>query len=371
MPTLRRIAVPLLAMGSLALPASATAASPSGGGAGTGGNAGTSSVPRISARVLRPGAAGTDVAHLQQLLINVGIGDVVTGSFGYATSRAVQRFQVAAGLDPSGIAGPATITALRTAASGPKDVQASGGVDFGDTVTSTSRLGQRMPLARGMSGHDVRQLQDYLRRAGISTAPTPSGEFGALTVAAVKRFEAKEHRTVDGVVDAGDIYALFKIVGQDALPGTAGDPSQGLPSPPLAPGDKATISASGQAIAPEDAPDAVKQIIAAGNQIAKLPYKWGGGHGSWTDTGYDCSGSVSYALRGAGLLKSPLASYDYFNWGLPGKGTWVTLYTNSGHIYMVVAGIRFDTSGRGANGSRWQDAMRDNSGFLVRHPPGL
>ena len=383
MPKLRRTAVPLLISGMLVMPAAAAASTQAQtvSGASTGGatrSAGqtttartTPGVPGITSRGLRPGAKGTDVSHLQQLLIDVGIGDVVTGSYQYDTSRAVQRFQVAAGLNASGIAGPATIAALHSAASGPKSGQASGGVDFGNAVTSTTRLGARIPLARGMSGRDVRQLQDYLRRAGITTAPTPSGEFGALTVAAVKRFEAKEHRTVDGQFDAGDIYTLFKLVGQDALPGTTGDPSQGLPSPPLAPGDKATISASGQAIAPENAPDAVKQIIAAGNKIATLPYKWGGGHGKWEDTGYDCSGSVSYALRGAGLLKSPLASYDYFNWGQAGKGTWVTLYTNSGHMYMVVAGIRFDTSGRGANGSRWQAAMRDNSGFQVRHPVGL
>ncbi len=382
MPKLRRTAVPLLVSGMLVMPAAAAAATQAqpASGAATGGatSAGqttasrtTPAVPGITSRVLRPGATGTDVSRLQQLLINVGIGDVVTGSYQYATSRAVQRFQVAAGLNASGIAGPATLAALRAAASGPKSGEASGGVDFGGTVASTTRLGARIPLARGMSGRDVRQLQDYLRRAGITTAPTPSGEFGSLTVAAVKRFEAKEHRSVDGQFDAGDIYTLFQIVGQDALPGTAGDPSQGLPSPPLAPGDKATVSASGQAIAPENAPDAVKQIIAAGNKIATLPYKWGGGHGKWEDTGYDCSGSVSYALRGAGLLKSPLASYDFFNWGQAGKGTWVTLYTNSGHIYMVVAGIRFDTSGRGSNGSRWQAAMRDNSGFQVRHPVGL
>ena len=128
---------------------------------------------------------------------------------------------------------------------------------------------------------------------------------------------------------------------------------------------------TGLAIAPEGAPDAVKKIIAAGNRIATKPYKWGGGHGRWEDSGYDCSGSVSYALRGAGLLERPLASYDFFGWGESGKGRWVTIYTNSGHAYMVVAGLRFDTSGRGANGSRWQSATRDPGAFQVRHPAGL
>ena len=161
------------------------------------------------------------------------------------------------------------------------------------------------------------------------------------------------------------------------MPGDAGDPSAGLPAPPLAPGDKARLTADGLAVAPEGAPEAVKQIIAAGNKIAKLPYKWGGGHGRWEDSGYDCSGSVSYALRGAGLLKSPLASYDYFDWGQAGKGQWVTIYTNSGHMYMTVAGLRFDTSGRSGNGSRWQKAMRDSErvhdpppGGALARPPG-
>ena len=371
MPQKRRFAVPLIVTGLLALPAAAFGAAQQQTQSVAGTSTATRTVPHISSRVLRPGAKGADVSKLQELLTTVGIKDAVTGSYQFATSRAVQRFQLAAGLDTSGIAGPATIKALRAAAGGPHSVEASGGVTFGTTAVDTRRLGERMPLARGMSGRDVRQLQDFMRRAGVRDAPSPNGEYGPRTTAAVRRYEAKYDRPVDGMIDAGDIYKLFIVVGHDALPGTVGDPSQGLPAAPLAPGDKARISADGQAIAPENAPDAVKQIIAAGNKIATLPYKWGGGHGKWEDSGYDCSGSVSYALRGANLLKSPLASYDYFGWGESGKGQWVTLYTNSGHMYMTVAGIRFDTSGRGAHGSRWQADMRDNSGFKVRHPVGL
>ena len=370
MPQLRRIALPCLTLGLCAVSAPAAfgeTTSPSQAAAAPA----STSVPRIASRVVRPGAQGPDVRKLQQLLNATGITVPVDGSYLSATSVAVQHFQVAAGLSASGIAGPATIRALRTAAAGPQSVEASGGLSFGSDQQSTTRLGERIPLVRGMSGRDVRQLQDYMRRAGVRDAPTPTGEFGALTAAAIRRFEAAKNRTVDGELDAGDIYTLFTVVGKDAMPGDAGDPSQGLPAPPLAPGDKATISASGQAIAPEQAPDAVKQIIAAGNRIATKPYKWGGGHGRWEDSGYDCSGSVSYALRGAGLLKSPLASYDFFDWGQAGRGQWVTIYTNSGHMYMVVAGIRFDTSGRGANGSRWQATMRDSGAFQVRHPAGL
>lgn len=150
---------------------------------------------------------------------------------------------------------------------------------------------------------------------------------------------------------------------------TEPDPIVSTPAPA---GSVATIDAKGRAIAPADAPKKVKQIIAAGNKIAFKPYIYGGGHRSWRSKGYDCSGSVSYALRGAKLLKSPLASGDFFGWGEAGEGSWVTIYTKSSHMYMVVAGLRFDTSGRkGKKGSRWQTDMRPTKGFKVRHPEGL
>ena len=118
-------------------------------------------------------------------------------------------------------------------------------------------------------------------------------------------------------------------------------------------------------------PEAVKLIIAAGNQIHDLPYKYGGGHGVWDDTGYDCSGSVSFAFHGAGLLDEALDSTGFMSWGDPGEGQWITTYANPGHAYMIVAGLRFDTSGRVADGSRWHASMRSAGGYTVRHPPGL
>ena len=127
----------------------------------------------------------------------------------------------------------------------------------------------------------------------------------------------------------------------------------------------------GSAVAPENAPEAVKRVILAANQIALFPYKWGGGHGAWRDDGYDCSGSVSFALAGAGLLGSPLTSGGFLEYGSLGRGKWITIYTNPGHMFMVVAGLRFDTSGRGRVGTRWQEAPRSVDGFTVRHPPGL
>ena len=136
-------------------------------------------------------------------------------------------------------------------------------------------------------------------------------------------------------------------------------------------GPRAAVLPDGTAVAPEDAPEPVKRVIQAGNAIAKFPYKWGGGHGAWRDNGYDCSGSVSFALAGAGLLGSPLTSGGFADWGEPGPGEWITIYTNPGHMFMVVAGLRFDTSGRGRAGTRWQPAPRGTTGFTVRHQPGL
>jgi cell wall-associated NlpC family hydrolase len=134
---------------------------------------------------------------------------------------------------------------------------------------------------------------------------------------------------------------------------------------------KAEVLKEGVALPPIEAPEEVRLIIEAGNQIARTPYLWGGGHGKWLDKGYDCSGSVSFALANAGLLNGPLASGPLMSWGKPGKGRWITIYSNPGHVFMVVAGVRFDTSGNRKTGSRWQSDMRSTAGFVARHPPGL
>ena len=136
-------------------------------------------------------------------------------------------------------------------------------------------------------------------------------------------------------------------------------------------GPRAKVLRDGTAVAPEDAPEPVKRVIQAANAIAKFPYKWGGGHGAWRDNGYDCSGSVSFALAGAGLVKAPMTSGGFVNYGEEGPGEWITIYANNGHIFMIVAGLRFDTSGRGREGTRWQANARGANGFAVRHVPGL
>ncbi len=139
---------------------------------------------------------------------------------------------------------------------------------------------------------------------------------------------------------------------------------------PSGPGGLAT-DAGGMVQAPAGAPAAVAQVIAAGNAIATLPYIWGGGHGSFQAAGYDCSGSVSYALAAAGLLSSPLDSTGFESWGDPGPGRWITVFANAGHAWMEVAGWRFDTVALAETGTRWAQGGGEFSGFVERHPPGL
>ena len=147
--------------------------------------------------------------------------------------------------------------------------------------------------------------------------------------------------------------------------------------PRFAPAKKAKI-VGGIAVPPRGAPPQVVAAIEAGNQIIRKPYKYGGGHASFEDTGYDCSGTVSYALHGAGLLDAPLDSSAFMKWGLPGKGRWITVYTNPGHAFVVIAGLRLDTGFRSnrvrgthpGRGPRW-DTPRPTRGFAARHPAGL
>jgi peptidoglycan hydrolase CwlO-like protein len=131
------------------------------------------------------------------------------------------------------------------------------------------------------------------------------------------------------------------------------------------------VNTGGMVQPPAGAPAAVAQIMAAGNAIATLPYIYGGGHASFHANGYDCSGSVSYALAAAGLVSSPMVSGDFENWGDPGPGRFVTVYANAGHVWMDVAGWRFDTVALAEIGTRWARGGGEYSGFVVRHPPGL
>jgi peptidoglycan hydrolase-like protein with peptidoglycan-binding domain len=267
-----------------------------------------------AAAALKKGSRGPAVAKVQRWLNQPD-----DGIFGRATKAAVKRFQRRQGLSPDGVVGPATWAALRR------------GHRAATRQTSAATVRSR--------GGAVRLLQ---RALGIAA----DGVFGPATQAAVERFQRERGLTPDGVVGP----ATWAALGQ--------------------PGQSAVLK-RGRLSGAGGGPATVRRIVAAANRIAGKPYKYGGGHGQWDDSGYDCSGSVSYALHGAGLLDSALTSGGFMSWGEPGKGRWVTIYANPGHVYMIVNGRRFDTTGRDESGSRWQSRSRSPAGYTVRHPPGL
>jgi cell wall-associated NlpC family hydrolase len=177
----------------------------------------------------------------------------------------------------------------------------------------------------------------------------------------------------------GRRFALLATAGA-ALAGTlTADPvSAGTggisadPAPLTARVAKATLHTDRRtAIAPAGAPPAVIKAIAAANRITRKPYKWGGGHARFSDTGYDCSGAVSYVLHAAGLLRTPRNSTGFMAYAWPGEGQWISIYAHGGHAYMTIAGLRFDTSGRGRTGRAGARSRGSRPGFVVRHPSRL
>jgi peptidoglycan hydrolase-like protein with peptidoglycan-binding domain len=270
----------------------------------------------VIALLLVPGAAeakslkrGSEGPRVVQVQRWLGIG--ADGIFGPGTKRAVKRFQRAHGLVADGIVGPATWAALKRAG------------------------------ARRASGGGKRSAVVVLQRAlGIGA----DGIFGPATEAAVKRFQRRRGLTADGIVGPATWSALGHPGRNVILKRRRGGGGGG---------------------------DVVARVVRAANRIATKPYKYGGGHGRWNDTGYDCSGSVSYALHGGGLLSSALTSGGFMRWGAPGKGRRISIYASPSHVYMVVDGRRFDTTGRSETGTRWQASDRSSAGYVVRHPPGL
>jgi hypothetical protein len=178
---------------------------------------------------------------------------------------------------------------------------------------------------------------------------------------------------------AGLVLAAALVVASPAAGQTSGTTTS-VPGAPvgIAPGptSAATILPSGKASIPPDAPYAVTRAIQAANRIHKRTYIWGGGHRSFKAKGYDCSGAVSYVLHAAGVLSAPLVSGQLATWGVPGPGTWITVFANKTHTYMYIAGLRYDTSPLGESvnqgrGPRWRYTLRTGSGFAVRHYAGL
>jgi cell wall-associated NlpC family hydrolase len=262
------------------------------------------------AKDLHKGSRGKRVATVQRWL-----GLHPDRIFGPATRRAVKRFQRRHRLTADGVVGPATWAALK-------------------------RAHARRTAHRRHGGSRVALLQRELRIPA-------DGIFGPATERAVKRFQRRHGLTADGVVGP----ATWRALGH--------------------PGIGAVLHRRHHHPHHHGGLAAVRRVIRAANRIATTPYKYGGGHASFRDTGYDCSGSVSYALHGAGLLGSPLTSGGFMSYGAPGRGRWITIYAAPGHVYMVVRGRRYDTTGRAQTGTRWQPTARSSAGYVVRHPPGL
>jgi cell wall-associated NlpC family hydrolase len=218
--------------------------------------------------------------------------------------------------------------------------------DFGDR-----------PLHKGSRGQDVRVLQSTLTRLGHETGV--DGIFGRATRRSVRRYERAEDLHVDGRVSRVQARGMLRRLAAVAAP------------PPATAGET-TLSADGRtAVAPADAPAPVQQAVAAANRITRKPYRYGGGHGRFRDSAYDCSGAVSYVLHGSGLLRRSRDSGGLMSWRRRGPGRWITVYANHGHAYMVIAGLRFDTSGRGERGPRWRPEPRSPRRYVARHAGGL
>ena len=233
------------------------------------------------------------------------------------------------------------------------------------TVERLADTKERIAAARDELAARHQELAD--QRAALEAQEQQLYAARAARRVTLQRLTAREGDLESGIASAQRRQAAAAETAETTVAAPA-------PSVPAPNGSTATLNADGSATAPANAPQQVKDAIAAANAIRDMPYVWGGGHGSFEASGYDCSGAVSYALHGGGFLDSPLDSTGFMSWGEPGAGNWITVYANSGHAYAVIAGLRWDTSDTGGSGPSWSASMsswEQSGGFTAVHPAGF